>query len=315
MLTRQSSAAQSLGDRDAMRGFSHSARQRLTADAPPRLRLRVLGQLIIAHRALANVSEAATVAAEALKVYRGLEDGEGSYILQQAAATAFDGGDLAATRELLDEACQRFRRRDSLNLGFALTALMEICSEMGDFDTAERLAAEVREWIDAPGPNLSLAQLHQDLAIYHHARGETDTALGHARQAVELLPKLGMRDVDGAAIRTLAEVGRGVDPDAARHATEAVRLSGESDALTDHIEALRVLAQVTSATAPAERARDLARRHGYRFLEAKALAVLTEVHRADGDRAAARRDGAEALRLLDWCGAKPLRDHVARLIE
>lgn len=321
MLGRKSSAAQSLGDRTAMRIHAQAARERLGPGATPKLRMGALSQLVMVHRALGNVTEAAATARETLQVYRELDEDGGSYILQQAAAAISDTGNLPATRELLEEARLEFRRRDSLNLGFALTALVEVCGEQGDFDAAEGFAAEALEWSATAGTNVTAPQLHLDLALLHHARNEADPALDHAHRAIELARQIGIRDVESAAKSTLAQISRDVSPDARRHAEEAVRLSREREAIAEHIVALWVLADIqlnsgetTSAERTAGTALDLSRGHGYRLLEAKNLTLLTEIHLATGDRDAARRTATEALRGHQWCGARPQEAKARRLL-
>ncbi|ADD44604.1 AfsR/SARP family transcriptional regulator [Stackebrandtia nassauensis] len=321
LLSRKASAAQSLGDRTAMLTYTQAARERLTPDAGPKLRLGALSQLIMVHRTLGNVAEGATAAAEALKTYRELDEDGASYILQQVAAAVSDTGDLHATRELLEEASREFRRRDSLNLGFALTALVEVCTELGDFEAAEHFADETRKWMGKAGTETAQPQLHQDMALLHHARGETEPALEHARRAVDLARQMGMHGVDSAVLSTLARVSRDVSPDAHQYAEEAVKTSRDREAIAEHIVALWVLADIqlaagdtTSATHTATTALDLARKHGYRLLKAKILTVLTEVHLATGDHDQARHTGTEALRDHQWCGSRPQHAKVHKLL-
>ena len=195
---------------------------------------------------------------------------------------------------------------------------------LGEFETAQQVAAQSVEIAEAASHPYSLAATYMGLGQRHQMRGEFDAAIPALERAIDIckranfgpLYKYGAPNLGLAFVRS-GRVEEGLEL--------LERLSLQSSfvsivpfqvlELTNLSEARLAAGQRERARESAEQALALLRVHRQRFAEPEALRVLGDIHAADGLGGfdAAARCYREAIALASDMGMRPLlaRCHLA----
>jgi transcriptional regulator with AAA-type ATPase domain/tetratricopeptide (TPR) repeat protein len=198
------------------------------------------------------------------------------------------------------------------------TCLVWSLAELGDFAEALPRAEEgvaIAESMDQP---LSRTVAYAGLGVVWLRQGQSDRAIGILERALTLIREwsipLWFPRVASALGAAYALGGRPADGvsllERAVERATVMRLLGGLSLLVGHLaEACLLAGRLDEAAARAAHALALARDHGERGYEARALRILGEIARHRGDQAAMDADLGEARALSERLTMRPLLGH------
>ena len=195
---------------------------------------------------------------------------------------------------------------------------------LGEFETAQKVAAQSVEIAEAASHPYSLAATYMGLGQRHQMRGEFAAAIPALERAIDIckhanfgpLYKYGAPNLGLAFVRS-GRIDEGLEllERLSRQSTFASIVPFQVLELTNLSEARLAAGQRERARESAERGLALLRVHRQRFAEPEALRVLGDIHAADGPGGfdAAARCYREAIALASDMGMRPLlaRCHLA----
>ncbi|RZS43098.1 DNA-binding SARP family transcriptional activator [Herbihabitans rhizosphaerae] len=208
---------------------------------------------------------------------------------------------LSEELRLLPAARSRFREANALSdAGLALAQLGDVAAAIDKHTAALALG-------EALGDRSLRADAHVNLASAYLELGDADEAERHARASLALATRLAGVATKAEALSALACVenlyGR-TDAALARH-RQAVRAGRECGVPRSQVEVLTRFAEHTADLSDVDTALAVAREHGYRVFEARALCAAARSHLAAGRLADADAAANESLSLCRDTGHRP----------
>ncbi|CAM3624916.1 BTAD domain-containing putative transcriptional regulator [Kibdelosporangium persicum] len=250
-------------------------------------------------------------------VDRGVEQGEQRKlaVLSNLGVAYYGVGRLRDALETLVEA-RELAIRLEVPTGEIVTCgyLSQVHRELGDADQALAVSRFVLEstlarYYAHDPANIMIARVHCD-------RGETELARTYAITALEGARSRGYRKHEAEAAVVLGTIclAEGQRELALSHFRQALDLVRGLVAYPVEVEALAGMTLASGTAGFAEKAVALAREHGMRLLEAKALAALAEVKADQGDSGEALAAAGQALEMFREFGCRRGERHAGGIV-
>lgn len=211
---------------------------------------------------------------------------------------------LLAELSLLRLAPSRYRQANAVaDLGLVL-------GQLGEFTAAIEAHREGLRLAEDLGHRSLQAHAEINLAAGYLSLGRLEEAAARARQAIVVAVNLRLRGIQAEALSVLAAV----EDAPARH-EQAVRAAHESGDSRTLVEVLTRRAERGTRMSDVDAALAVAREHGYRVFEARALCAAAAVHLSDGRVTEAAEFARAALALCRETGHRPGEDRASALLS